>query len=118
MTLQEILKAKGMSAEDIESTIGEMKQNKIFTSSEENIDIRYNDLKGKHETLTKQHNENTALIEKYKQEAEQSATLQQTIEQLKAENETLKKQYSDLQEDVAMDRVLLAGGAKRDSLDY
>ena len=41
MTLQEILKAKGMSDEDIESTIGEMKQNKIFTTSHENMDVRY-----------------------------------------------------------------------------
>lgn len=41
MTLQEILKAKGLSDEDIESVIGEMKQNKIFTAAEENLDIRY-----------------------------------------------------------------------------
>ena len=40
MTLQEILKAKGMSDEDIEATIGEMKQNKIFTTSHENMDVR------------------------------------------------------------------------------
>ena len=55
MTLQEILKAKGLSDEDIESVIGEMKQNKIFTAAEENLDIRYGKLKGEHDTLTQQY---------------------------------------------------------------
>lgn len=32
MKLQEILKAKGLSDEDVQSVIGEMKQNKIFIS--------------------------------------------------------------------------------------
>lgn len=41
MTLQEILRSKGLDDKAIESVIGEMKQNKIFTSGEENIDIRY-----------------------------------------------------------------------------
>ena len=44
MTLQEILKSQGLSDEQIESVIGEMKQNKIFTVSEENLDIRYGKL--------------------------------------------------------------------------
>ena len=45
MTLQEILKAKGLDDQAVESVIGEMKQNKIFTSAEENLDIRYGKLK-------------------------------------------------------------------------
>ena len=32
MTFTEILKAKGLSDKDVESVIGEMKQNKIFTA--------------------------------------------------------------------------------------
>ena len=46
MTLQEILKAKGLDDTAVESVIGEMKQNKIFTASEENLDVRYGKLKG------------------------------------------------------------------------
>ena len=41
MTLQEILKAKGLTDEQVKEVVGEMKQNKIFTSSEENLDVRY-----------------------------------------------------------------------------
>lgn len=41
MTLQEILKSQGLTDEQIQTIVGEMKQNKIFTASEENLDIRY-----------------------------------------------------------------------------
>lgn len=33
MTLQEILRAQGLTDEQIEKVVGEMKQNKIFTAS-------------------------------------------------------------------------------------
>ena len=54
MTLEEILKAKGLDDEAVKSTIGEMKQNKIFTASEENLDTRYGKLKTDHEAVNKQ----------------------------------------------------------------
>ena len=41
MNLVEILKAKGISDEIITAVLEDMKVNKIFTSAEENIDIRY-----------------------------------------------------------------------------
>ena len=41
MTLQEILKSQGLSEEQIQKIVGEMKQNKIFTASEENLDGSY-----------------------------------------------------------------------------
>ena len=79
MTLQEILKAKGMSDEDIESTIGEMKQNKIFTTSHENMDVRYPKLKGDHDNLVAQHGESTKLIEQLKAGTKDSEALQGKI---------------------------------------
>ena len=97
MTLQEILKAKGLDDKAIEETIGEMKQNKIFTASEENLDIRYGKLKGDFDTLTKQHGESTNLIEQLKKDNAGNAALQQkvtdyekTVADLTAENEQLK----------------------------
>ena len=68
MTLQEILKSQGLSEEQIQKIVGEMKQNKIFTASEENLDIRYGKLKGDFDNLTKQHGESTALIEQMKKD--------------------------------------------------
>ena len=41
MTLQEILAAQNLNEEQIAAIEAAMKENKIFTSGEENIDIRY-----------------------------------------------------------------------------
>lgn len=97
MTLQEILKAKGMKDEDISSVLDEMKQNKIFTASEENLDIRYSKLKADHDTLTAQHGESTKLIEQLKAGTKDNEALQgkitgyeSTIAQLQAENAQIK----------------------------
>lgn len=79
MTLQEILKAKGLSNEDVESVIGEMKQNKIFTASEENLDIRYKKLKDDHDALTTTHGESTKLIEQLKAGSKDNEVLQSKI---------------------------------------
>jgi hypothetical protein len=75
MTLQEILKSQGLSDEQIETVIGEMKQNKIFTAGEENLDIRYQKLKADHDSLTAQHGESTKLIEQLKAGTKDSEAL-------------------------------------------
>lgn len=49
MTIAEILKAKGITDDVIQAIQEEMKTNKIFTASEENLDIRYGKLKTEHE---------------------------------------------------------------------
>ena len=48
MNLIEILKSQGLSDEQINTIKGEMKQNKIYTAGEENLDIRYGKLKNDH----------------------------------------------------------------------
>lgn len=118
MTLQEILKAKGMSDEDIESTIGEMKQNKIFTTSHENMDVRYPKLKADHDTLTAQHGESTKLIEQFKAGAKDNEALQGKITSYEATIENLTKQLNDQKIDAAMDRKLTLAGAKPEDFDY
>ena len=44
MTIQELLKAQGLDDATITKVTNAMKDNKIFTSSEENLDIRYGKL--------------------------------------------------------------------------
>jgi DNA repair exonuclease SbcCD ATPase subunit len=116
MTLQEILKAKGMSDEDIESTIGEMKQNKIFTASEENLDIRYKKLKDEHESLTAQHGESTKLIEQLKSGTKDSEALQGKITSYESTIAKLSEQLKQTQIDAAVQVALL--GAKVTDVDY
>lgn len=118
MTLQKILKAKGMSDEDIESTIGEMKQNKIFTTSHENMDVRYPKLKADHDSLTAQHGESTKLIEQFKAGAKDNEALQGKITSYEAIIENLTKQLNEQKIDAAMDRKLTSAGAKPEDLDY
>ena len=118
MTLQEILKAKGMSDADIEATIGEMKQNKIFTTSHENMDVRYPKLKADHETLTSQHGEATKLIEQFKAGSKDNEALQGKITSYEATIADLTKQLNEQKLDAAMDRKLTAAGAKPEDFDY
>lgn len=62
MKLEDILKSKGIEADVISSVLEEMKQNKIYTSSEENIDLRYGKLKTEHEALVNKDTESQKLI--------------------------------------------------------
>lgn len=118
MTLQEILKAKGLSDADVEAVIGEMKQNKIFTASEENLDIRYSKLKTDHDNLTAQHGESTKLIEQLKAGTKDSEALQGKITTYEATIADLTKQLDEARLDAAMDKKLTAAGAKASDLDY
>jgi len=79
MTLAELLKAKGIDDNIIKAVQEEMKANKIFTASEENLDVRYGKLKTDHEGVTKQLGEATALIEELKKSNKGNEGLQQKI---------------------------------------
>lgn len=116
MTLQEILKAKGLDDKAVEETIGEMKQNKIFTASEENLDIRYGKLKGDFDALTKQHGESTNLIEQLKKDNAGNAGLQQKITDYEKNIADLTAENEQLKIDSALKIALLE--AKVSDVDY
>lgn len=116
MTLQEILKAKGLDDEAIESVIGEMKQNKIFTASEENLDIRYKKLKDDHDTLTTAHGESTKLIEQLKAGTKNNEALQGKITTYESTISQLQEQLKQTQLEAAIKVALL--GAKVTDVDY
>ena len=116
MTLQEILKAKGMSDEDIATIIGEMKQNKIFTTSHENMDVRYPKLKADHENLTAQYAESANLIEQFKAGTKDNEVLQGRITSYEAQIAQLNEQLAQTQLEAAIKVALL--GAKATDVDY
>ena len=118
MTLQEIMKAKGLTDEVIEGVLGDMKTHKIFTTIHENMDVRYPKLKADHETLTAQHGEATKLIEGFKAGAKDNEALQGKITGYEATIADLTKKLEDQKLEAAMDRKLTAAGAKADDLDY
>lgn len=100
MTIAEILKAKGLQDDVIQAVMDEMKNNKIFTASEENLDIRYGKLKTDHEgklaelteaqnliaELKKSNKGNEDLQGKITAYETQVATLQAELEQTKLES--------------------------------
>lgn len=116
MTLQEILKAKGLDDKAIEGVIGEMKQNKIFTSAEENLDIRYGKLKTDFDALTKQHGESTALIEQMKKDNAGNEALQSKITEYEGKIQNMEKELQQTKIDAALKVALLE--AKVTDVDY
>lgn len=116
MTLQEILAAKKIPEADIQTIIGEMKQNKIFTAPEENLDIRYGKLKTDYDTLTKQHGESASLIEQLKKGNAGNEALQGKITEYETKMTTLQKELEQTKIDAALKVALLE--AKVADIDY
>lgn len=99
MTLQEILKSQGLSDEQIETVTGEMKQNKIFTAGEENLDIRYGD-------LSKKHKEATTLIEQLKKDNANNQGLQDKVTEYESKIKELETERDALKVDFALKSAL------------
>lgn len=118
MTLQELLKANGVAEEAIEKIVAGMKENKIYTASEENLDIRYGKLKADFDGLTAQHGEATKLIEQLKAGSKDSEKLQGQIAGYEAQMAELQAQLNEAKLDASMDRELTAAGARPEDLDY
>lgn len=116
MNLQEILKAKGLDDKAVESVIGEMKQNKIFTSAEENLDIRYGKLKTDFDALTKQHGESTALIEQMKKDNAGNDALQSRITEYEQKIQQMTAELQQTKMDAALKVALLK--AQVTDVDY
>jgi hypothetical protein len=89
MNISEILKAKGIADDVIKGILDDMKANKIFTASEENLDVRYNKLKTDHDGVNKQLTEAQALIENLQKSTKGQEAAQQQIADYKAQAEKL-----------------------------
>ena len=100
MTLEELLKAKGLTDDQIKAILDGMKENKIFTASEENLDIRYGKLKTDYDNLTTQNGEATKLIEQLKKGTKNSDELQGKITAYETQVETLTKQLNEGKPDI------------------
>lgn len=118
MTLTEILKANGLTEDQIKSITETMKENKIFTASEENMDVRYNKLKTDHDALTAKDAESQKLIADLQKSAKDNESIQTKITEYEA---TIQKQVEELQTvqtESALKIGLLAAGAKATDIDY
>lgn len=116
MSLEELLKAQGLSEEQIKAIMDGMKQNKIFTASEENLDTRYSKLKTDHDGTTKQLDEANKLIEQLKKGTGDNEALQGKISEYEKTVSDLQSKLEQEKLDSAVKIALLESGCK--DVDY
>ena len=113
MNLKEIMLANGIDNAVIDKIASEMKANKIYTASEENLDIRYGKLKNEHTALTQQTSDLQAQIAQFEQLKAQLTTqaeeANRKIAEMQSENAKIKTDY-------ALERALME--AKVQDVDY
>ena len=95
MTIQEILKTAGLTDEQINAVAEAMKANKVYTASEENLDIRYGKLKADHESVTKQYGEAQSLIEELKKSSKGNESLQAKVAEYESKVQELTEQLKE-----------------------
>ena len=118
MNLIEIMKAKGISDDIIKAVQEDMKANKIFTSAEENIDIRYKKLKDEHDAVIKERDEGKTLIESLQKSSKGNEGLQKQITDYQTKIEQVQAELQQTKIDSAINVGLLAAGVKPDDVDY
>lgn len=116
MTLNEILKANGVGDEAITAIAAAMKENKIYTASEENLDIRYGKLKTQHDGVNQQLTEANALIEELKKSNKGNDGLQQKVSEYETKVQQLQAELEQTKIDAEIKVALLANKAM--DVDY
>lgn len=116
MTISEILQGKGIDDETIKAILADMKANKIYTASEENLDIRYSKLKADHDGVNQQLTEANNLIAEMKKSTKGQEELQGKIAAYEAQVHQLTEELKQTKIDAAIRVKLLSSRAK--DVDY
>jgi hypothetical protein len=116
MNISEILKAKGINDETIKGILEDMKANKVFTASEENLDIRYGKLKTEHEGKLSELTEANNLIAELKKSTKGNEGLQQKITDYEGQVAQLQAELEQTKLESAIKVELLS--AKAVDVDY
>ena len=104
--MEELLKKLGYTDEQIQKIIGGMKENKIYTTTEEKIEERYNKLKEQKVALDEQIKTANATIEDLKKNNTDNETLQSKIGEYESKVSDYEKQIQDMQFNYAVDGAL------------
>ena len=111
MTLAEVLKAKGIDEETIKGIQEDMKSNKIFTASEENLDVRYGKLKTDHDGKLAELSEAQNLIAELKKSNKGNESLQQQVSEYEGRMAQLQAELEQTKLDAAIKVELLSSKA-------
>ncbi len=119
MNLQELIKKHfGDDEAKITAFLDEMKTNKIFTASEENLDTRYSKLKGDFEAKTKEYDESQNLIAELKKASKGNEEMQTKFTEYESKVAELQAENEQLKIENALKVELLGAKAKASDLDY
>lgn len=92
MTFIELLAKYGLDEEKTTAFLADMKAAKIFTTSEENMDIRHAKVKKDLEDMTKNFNDANATIEQLQNSNKNNEDLQKSVTEYQAQLAAAKKQ--------------------------
>lgn len=116
MKFEELLKKNGIAEDVVEKIISTMKENKVFTASEENLDVRYGKLKTDHDGITKQLEEANTLIDQLKKSTKGNEDLQAKINDYESQVNDLKNELKETKIKAAVKVALLS--EKAVDIDY
>jgi len=106
MTLEEMLKAQGLTDEQISKITSGMKENKIYITSEENIEERYQKLKEQKADLETQVSTATTTIADLKKGNKDNEELQGKITQYETDLATLKADSESKIKNITIDNAI------------
>lgn len=116
MTLNEILKAQGIEDSIANAILSAMKENKIYTAGEENLDVRYGKLKGEHDSTVKELTEANNLIADLKKSNKGNEEMQGKITAYEGQVQQLQTELANAKLEYAIKIGLLT--EKVDDVDY
>ena len=94
MTINEILGARGLDEDAIQGVLDDLRENKLFFASEENMDIRYGTLKEQSDVTARQLQEAQETIKTLKQATEGQEDTQQKIAEYEAREKALREELA------------------------
>lgn len=116
MTLEEILKAKGLTDEQVTEITKEMTEHSIYLTNEENLEIRYNKLKNQKDELDEDLKQARETISNLEEQGKGNEELQKEIENYKQAVETEKQTRLSMLKEYEVKNALKEHGAQ--DVDY
>ena len=116
MDFKELLKTKGLTDEQINAVISGMKENKIYLSSEENIDTRYEKLKDKKKEIEEQLKTANTTIANLKQYEADNEKLKEDIASFETKKAEYEKRLAEKDFNYALEDALKSYKSKNNKL--
>lgn len=114
--LTEIFRGRSVADDMIQGILDDMKANKLYLASEENMDVRYPKLKTDLEGVTKERDEARATIEQLQKASKGNENLQQIIQQHEQNEAKLQAELEKAKFEAEAKYGLLSAGAE--DVDY